>query len=110
MLDIIAVTGVIVLICLGIYGWIRSSHDNWSPRSGGQLDRNAKILGCETNRYNRYKFQTTVVFSDGFRYRSYDTEKTDNSPFKTTLRVTPEMKKKIIKKAAAKHDELIDRA
>lgn len=95
---------IFVLIAMGIYGTIYSSHDHYSKNA--DLKKDARIVDIATKQYNKYKFETTVHFSDGFKYLSYLTKKEDYG-FKYRISVGKEEKIKIIEKAIAKYTELI---
>ncbi len=106
-MDYLAILFVCGLILYGIYGWIHSSHDNWSGK--GNLDKNAKVADIKTTRYNKYKFKTAVSFTDGFQYTSFYTNSFVSGFNRTTIQVTPEMKVKIVAKAVGKHTELVEK-
>lgn len=108
-MDAIAVIIVLAILGFGLYGLIHSSHDSWSPRSGAQLQRDASIVSIDTKRYNKYKFKTTVQFSDGFCFYAFDTDSRASGFNRTTIRVTPEMRMEIAERAIAKHNALLDR-
>lgn len=105
-IEVLIYIAIFVLIAVGIYGTIHSSHDHYSKNA--DLKKDAQIVDMATKQYNKYKFETTVQFSDGFKYVSYLTKKEDYG-FKYRISVGKEEKIKIAEKAIAKHAELIEK-
>lgn len=97
---------LVFLLVIGIYAGIHSSTDHWRESKNTNLDPNAVVIDVTSRPYDRYSFETTVKFDDGFVYQSYKTESERHFGSKT-IYVTPEMKKEIIQAAIQKHTELL---
>lgn len=100
---------LVVIVGLGGYGWIYSSMDHWSPRSGDSLVPGAKITDVSTNRYNKYKFRTVIRYDDGFAFTAFDT-KTKPGVIRSTISVDYDIRQKMIARAESKRFELLEKA
>lgn len=106
-IEVLICISAFVLIALGIYGTIHTSHDHYSKNV--DLKKDAQIVDISTKRYNKYNFETTVIFSDGFQYVSYLTKKRSDGFMTYTIYVGKEEKIKIAEKAIAKHTKLLEK-
>lgn len=112
LIAIIGAAALIGFIVLVRFLSKKANEDKWTPKSaytkdGCILKKDAVVTNLDTRKYNDTKFKTTVTFSDGFQYISYDTRSERTGLLKYNIIVDTDMKKAILNRAVEKHAELI---
>ena len=106
---------VVAIIIIAVIYWNNKSTkgDHVVMDEEVHLRPDAKIIDVKSkpvgiDKHNK-KMRTTVIFDDGFKYVSHDTERED-SFLSYRISVTPEMKAHIIKQANDAHLHMLDKA
>ena len=108
----IAIIAFIALIVLVRFFYKKRFEDKWTPESaytnyGCILKNDAVVTNLYTQKYNDVRFKTTVTFSDGFQYISYETRTERTGLLSYNIIVDADIKKAILNRAVEKHAELI---
>ena len=102
---------ILVLICLVIRSIVKKrDRCGWGPQSKPNINATIQNISSEAVRMgkNDYRYETTVLFSDGFYYITYLTERVEGFlSYKISL--SPGMKEQIMNKATKKHNDNINK-
>ncbi len=108
---------VLVLIFFGFMFWnlfkaVDSCFDHCSWRDGAKPDINAHIIDVHSNEVqylkNGAKYETTVLFSDGFEYKTCKTNRKQHL-LSYTISVDQELLSQIVSEAKRKHAEAVEK-
>ena len=102
---------VLVLIIFFVRSIIKTRNRcGWGPQSKPNINATIQKISSETVRIkkNDYRYETTVLFSDGFYYITYLTKRVEGFlSYKISL--SPDMKEEIMNKATKKHNDNINK-